>query len=361
MSELQLWLAAAGVALVILVVGLNRLAEWRAGRRAEEAFRAAAQDPLLDAAAARLEPTMGAPEAPAAEAPAPVAPVAEPPVVAPTLPAEATPALAPSVLSPVVDTVALVVANDPLTRDALAPLESALERLQRPVHLEGLEGDRWVPLAASARDAWREIRAGLQLATRAGPASEEAVAAFNEAVSAFATQSGAVSQRESPAEAAERARNLDALCAETDVELVINVRGRNGATFSVQRVRALAGEAGLEPAGPGRFARFGPDGAPTFGLRFADVPPPRDGGYATGLTFAFDVPHVADPMASLDALALAANRFAAELAGEVVDDSGRPLTAAGLAVIRRTLEPVVAQLAERGIPAGSPLARRLFS
>ena len=354
MGELQLWLIAAGVGLVVAVLALNRFAEWRAGRRAEEAFRAPVKDPLIDSGPARVEPVMSAPEASAPEAPAPAEPV-----VAPT-PVDAPPT-APPVLSPIVDTVALVVANAPLTREALVPLESALERLERPIHLEGLEGERWVPLTASTRDAWREIRVGLQLATRAGPVAEETVAAFNEAISAFATESAAASQRESPAEAVSRARELDAFCAETDVELVLNIRGRDGATFAVQRVRALATEEGMEPAGPGRFARFGADGAPVFGLRFADVPPPRDSGYGTGLTLAFDVPHAVDPMASLDALAAAANRFASALTGEVVDDGGRPLTPTGLAAIRRSLEPVVARLTERGIPAGSALARRLFS
>ena len=350
MSDLQLWLIGAGAALVALVLALNRVAEWRAGRRAEDAFRAPARDPLTEAGVARVEPTMGEVSPPASPEPAAAPPEAD---SAPTFPDP--------VLSSAVDTVALVVANDPLTRDLLAPLETALERLQRPVHLEGLEDERWVPLTMSHRDAWREIRAGLQLANRAGPASEEVVNAFNDAVADFATRSGAASQRESPAEAAGRARGLDALCAETDIELVLNVRGRGGATFSVQRVHALAAEEGLEPAGPGRFARMGDDGNAIFGLRFADVPPPRESSYATGLTFAFDVPHASEPLAALDALAAAAGRFAQALSGEVVDDSGRPLTPAGLAAIRRSLEPVVARLADRGIPAGSPLARRLFS
>lgn len=350
MSDLQLWLIAAGVAFVVLVLALNWVAEWRAGRRVEEVVRAPAKDALSEPGAARVEPTMGGASPPVSPEPAAAPPEAASP-----------PPLPDPVLSPAVDSVALVVANNPLTRESLVSLEAALERLQRPVHLEGLEDERWVPLTVSHRDAWREIRAGLQLANRAGPASEEVVAAFNDAVADFATQSGAACQRESPAEAAGRARGLDALCAETDIELVLNVRGRGGATFSVQRVHALAAEEGLEPAGPGRFARMGDDGNAIFGLRFADGPPPRESSYATGLTFAFDVPHASEPLASLDALAAAAGRFAQALSGEVVDDSGRPLTPAGLAAIRRSLEPVVARLAEGGIPAGSPLALRLFS
>lgn len=349
MSELQIGLLVAGAVVVLLVLAWNRIAEARARRRAENVFRAPERDPLIDAAEGRREPTLGGESSEGEERVAPVAP---------DRPRDDVPR---AVLSPVVDTVALVIAEAPVDRQALAGLERSLEPVGQRFNVEGLEGDRWVPVASSARDGWRELRVGLQLATRDGPASEEAVAAFNEAVAAFANALGAVSQRENPAEAASRARDLDALCAETDVELVLNLRGRAGMTFAAQRVRELATEQGLVPAGPGCFALQGGDGAPLLTLRFADNPPPREGGYATGLTFAFDVPHAADPAASLDALAAAAERFAQALAADVVDDGGRPLTAAGLAAIHRSLEPVVAKLAERGIPAGSALARRLFS
>lgn len=349
MSELQIGLLIAGAVVVVLVVVWNRVAEARARRSAENVFRAPERDALVDGAEARREPTLaGQGDEAAASAVS----------VAPDQPRDDAPK---AVLSPVVDTVALVVAEASVDRQALAGLERSLAPVGKPFHVEGLEGDRWVPVAASARDGWRELRVGLQLAARDGPASEEAVSAFNEAVAAFANAMGAVSQRESPVEAASRARDLDALCAETDVELVLNLRGRAGMTFAVQRVRELAAEQGLAPAGPGGFALPGGDGVPLLTLRFADNPPPREGGYATGLTFAFDVPHAADPHASLDALASAAQRFAQALAADVVDDGGRPLTPAGLASIRRSLEPVVTKLAESGIPAGSALARRLFS
>jgi FtsZ-interacting cell division protein ZipA len=56
-----------------------------------------------------------------------------------------------------------------------------------------------------------------------------------------------------------------------------------------------------------------------------------------------------------------AGRFAATLGGQVVDDNRRPLTEAGLATIRRSLEAVAGEMQAQGIPAGGALARRLFS
>jgi FtsZ-interacting cell division protein ZipA len=70
---------------------------------------------------------------------------------------------------------------------------------------------------------------------------------------------------------------------------------------------------------------------------------------------------VADAPAALDEMVALAHGFAATLGGQVVDDNRRPLTDAGIASIRRTLEEVLAEMESHGIPAGGALARRLFS
>ena len=53
--------------------------------------------------------------------------------------------------------------------------------------------------------------------------------------------------------------------------------------------------------------------------------------------------------------------FAATLGGQLVDDNRKPLTEGGLAMIRRSLEGIVHDMESHGIPAGSALARRLFT
>jgi hypothetical protein len=44
-----------------------------------------------------------------------------------------------------------------------------------------------------------------------------------------------------------------------------------------------------------------------------------------------------------------------------VDDNKRPLSDAGLASIRRSVEKITQDMQAHGIPSGSVLARRLFS
>jgi hypothetical protein len=361
MSDLQLALIALGAVLVAAVAGYNAWQERRARRRAEAAFRGGHPDALLDPVAGRREPVVG--ELPQETPPEPALGAIDRVIAAPAgapgePPAAASPA---SVVSGRIDTIALVLADEPVARAQLEPLLDALQSHATPVNVEGLVDELWTPVEDPAADAWRELRAGLQLASRSGPVAEEEIAAFNETVAGFAASINAVSQRESPAAAAARSRELDRFCAEADIELAVNVVGRAGATFALPRVKSLALESGFAETGSGAFERRGRDGAVAMTIRILDGGARRDAPYASGLTFALDVPHVADPVAVLDEMGKAAEAFAQALGGEVVDDERRPLGAAGFAAIRRSLEAVARRMEAQGIPAGSPLARRLFS
>ena len=124
----------------------------------------------------------------------------------------------------------------------------------------------------------------------------------------------------------------------------------------------LALEAGLSETASGELVRYRPDGGPAFSIRRLDAPNAKPSPHhMAALTFALDVPHVAEAPTALDEMVALAGRFAATLGGEVVDDNRRPLTEAGIASIRRSLEQVLGEMEWHGIPAGSPLARRLFS
>lgn len=354
MSDLQLALLALGAAFVAAVAGYNALQERRARRRAEAAFRGGHADALLDPAAGRREPVLGD---------LPDAPREEPSlgaldgVAGTAAGGEAAAASPAAVISARIDTIALVLADEPVARERLEPLLDALESHATPVHVEGLVDEQWMPIEDSPRDSWRELRAGLQLASRAGPVAEEEIASFNETVAGFAASINAVSQRESPAAASARSRELDRFCAEADIEVAVSVAARAGAPFALARVKALALDRGFGETGSGSFERRGPDGAVAMTLRLPD----GEASAVGAITFSLDVPHVADPVGTLDEMGRVAEAFADALGGELVDDERRALGAAGFAAIRRSLEAVVRGMDAHGIPAGGALARRLFS
>lgn len=359
MSELQLYLLAGGAVFVAAVWGYNVWQERKARGKAEQAFGERPPDALFEPARGeRREPVIGdLPRAGGLDETMPPmgrgAPVGD---------LEA-PAAQGAQISSRIDTVAVILVDDPVMSEQLETLRALADAHETPVHVEGIVDEQWQPVEAAPQLSWRELRVGMQLASRRGAVTEEEVERFNQAIADFAASVGAVSQREAPVAAAQRARDLDRFCADADIEVAVNVVGQYGATLAVPRVKALALEHGLSEIASGELVSFASDGAPEFVIRRFDdsVGKPPGSYHHTGLTFALDLPHVADPAVALADMVSIAASMAEKLGGELVDDNRRPLTEAGLASIRRTLEKVVQDMESHGVPAGGALARRLFS
>ena len=142
----------------------------------------------------------------------------------------------------------------------------------------------------------------------------------------------------------------------------MNVVGQFGATFAIPRVKSLALEHGISETGAGELISYANDGSVEFVVRPMEDPNHKGAAnYHTGLTFALDLPHVENPAATLADMVRVARSFAEKLGGQLVDDNRKPLTDPGLATIRRSLEKVVHDMEAHGIPAGGPLAKRLFA
>jgi hypothetical protein len=261
-----------------------------------------------------------------------------------------------------IDTVAVILADDPVTSEQLQPLLDALEAHVNPTHVEGIVEEQWHPVETSLARSWRELRVGLQLASRRGPIAADEVERFNQTIADFSAAVGAVSQREAPAAAAARAKAIDEFCADADIEVALNVIGQMGVILAVARVKSLGLEMGLSETSQGELVWYAPDGVAGFAIRRLGAASAKPAtSYYTGLTFALDVPQVADAPGVLSEMVDVANKFAATLGGQLVDDNRKPLTEAGLASIRRSLERVFHDMEAHGVPAGSDLARRLFS
>ncbi len=358
MTDLQLAMIGVGVALVALVAIYNVVQERRARRRAEQAFGQRPPDALFGTDD-RREPTLGALAAEGAEPVAAVQPREAPAPASADLEAGVAPS---AEISSRTDTVAVILADDPVAREQLEPLLEALRSHATPIHVEGIVDEQWHPIETSPKRAWRELRVGLQLASRRGPLAEDEIDAFNRAVADFSASVNAVSQREAPSAAATRALELDRFCADADIEVAVNVIGQFGATFALSRVKAIALEHGLSETADSDLVRFGRDGTAEFSVRrFGDDPQNPPATYTHGLTLALDLPQVADAPAAFTSMVHLAQVFATSLGGQLVDDNRRPLSDAGLVSIRRTLEKVFHEMEAHGIPAGSALARRLFS
>jgi len=73
------------------------------------------------------------------------------------------------------------------------------------------------------------------------------------------------------------------------------------------------------------------------------------------------VPRVANGDRVLGQMVEQARRFADSLHGQLVDDNRRPVSESSIEPIRRQVVQYQLAMAHRQLPAGGPLAERLFS
>ena len=79
------------------------------------------------------------------------------------------------------------------------------------------------------------------------------------------------------------------------------------------------------------------------------------------ISLTLDFPQVTRPDLAVTDMLEMARTLAMGLGAEIVDDGGRPLGDAGMALLSNQVVRLAAMLQAQGIEPGSPLSRRLFS
>jgi hypothetical protein len=351
MSELQLGLLGIGILVVVGVLVYNKLQERRLKREAEEVFSSRHDDVLMGGLtggalpgltagpAERIEPTFATPPAERSEAG--------------------------GALDLRIDFIAMLETEKAVAGETIST--AIMDNLARPaksVSWECYNGQtaNWQPLATAGE--YTMLRAGLQMVDRKGAVSEQELADFGAMAQAVALAIGAKCSLAETDAALQRARQVDALCADVDVQIGLNLITRSGGVPGT-RIRALSEVQGLVLEGDGRFHRRDEAGLELYTLcnmesdafsaeSMKDIS-------TKGLTLLFDVARVPGGIATFDRFVDFARTLADALSAAIVDDNRQPLDDAALGKIRAQLLALYASMENQGIPAGSPLALRLFS
>ncbi|MBL8382989.1 MAG: hypothetical protein JNM90_07955 [Burkholderiales bacterium] len=349
MSELQLSLVALGVAVVAGVIGFNKWQEIK-HRRSGRTF-ASGHDDVLLGEVRTAQPAVAVPE------PAAAPPEGEriepqwdgPSGAAAAVDAAAPPAaLAAACLDDRIDHVAEVTFAAALSGEELAAGVAGLD-LQRAVACDGLGASgHWEAPVAGA--SYARARVGLQLTDRSGPIREADLAAFQTALEAWAARSGAVLSWPGAQNALTHAAQLDTFCAEVDVQIGLSLVA--GATFAETKFRGLAEANGFRREDDGVFRRRDEDGREILSLR-QSAP--------SAVTLTLDVPRVPREAAAFGLMAHCARTLAKGLEARIVDDNQRTLDDAMLAKIGQGIAAIQGRMEAAGLPAGGPLALRLFA
>ena len=367
MSDLQLGLIVIGVLVIVAVLVFNRWQERQLRRRVEDTFASIDQSPLdeaaSDAQADRIEPTFERPQRDAGGA-STAGSVRH--GGATSAGAAAQTGFDGSAQSPI-DYVCSINAGAQIPHEALTEFMRAATAVGKRVTLEAWipETAQWVELPLPQARPITHVRAALQLADRNGPVNRVQLSTMRDLVRHLAQQVEGDCDCPEIDVAQQAAVELDQFCAEVDVSISCHVVPRSEAGLPGTKVRGLLESSGygLEP--DGRFWLHADDGtvlmsaADAQGEAFS-VERLRTESLA-GLTLSLDVPRAPGAGRLFDRMLETARHLAHALDAIVVDDNRRPLTEAGLGVIRQQVRAVQAAMDARGIAAGGPIAVRLFS
>ena len=357
-SELQIALIGAGIAAVVLVVGYNKWQERRHRREAERAFKSEHRDVLLEpreepVAGERREPGIGAAEG-------------EPRRFNEAPMKRSTPEL-PRLLDPRADCVIRLETIEALEVGRVWAIQAEqLAGLAKPVYWFGFNDAEnvWQPLGPDSGGACHWFCAALQLVNREGSIGETDFMRFSGGVQRVADALMSLPPALPPrAETLRNATELDRFCADVDVQIGVNVVARDG-QFEGRAIHAVAEKHGLRLGADGAYHMV--DGEHSVfavaNLESGRFSPESLKGLVTrGLTLVIDVPRVSNGGAAFDRMMKMATTLAGELGGDVVDDNRAPFGAEAAAIIRGQIGQFQSRMADHDIPAGSPLALRLFS
>ncbi|GAA5182736.1 hypothetical protein GCM10025771_32720 [Niveibacterium umoris] len=354
-NELLYGLIGSGAGVVVLVLGYNAWQERKARRNAEKAFRSEHRDVLLEGAATAGEQAdpSGRVEPAASKLPPrpPIGRAAEP-----DLPLEAR----------AIDCVVRIEAPAGVVGGAVVNgAGGPLAQIHRSVRWYAFDDAEhaWIALDANDKRNFTRLSVAMQLADRRGAVGEREIEAFTAAIQRVCDQFMAVPRFMDRSEALALAQGVDQFCAALDIQIAINVVAGDQA-FAGTKLRGLAEAAGLVLDNDGCFHARDDAGCSLYVVANRDAslftPETLRQGASSGVTLSLDVPRVGAGVQVFDRMVAFARQLAAALHGHLVDDNGRALSDASLAMIREQIEQFQEQMDRQGVPAGSGLALRLF-
>ena len=201
---------------------------------------------------------------------------------------------------------------------------------------------------------YSDLQLAIQLASRRGAIGVLELSDFCSRAQALADTLGSQIDMPSVNTMLESAKELDAMAAESDIQLSINVLFDESCPWG--NFDALMRQRGFKLSRNGRGYEFYSNGTLVFNS--ADLDPNKP---VTQLTLLLEVPLVAQEERAFERMLGEGIEIAQAAHGRLVDDNGINLSEAAVISIRQHLDGLYANLEKSGIPAGSSTASRLFS
>jgi hypothetical protein len=222
---------------------------------------------------------------------------------------------------------------------------------------EGLNADidsaeDWEAIRMEA--SYAELQLAIQLASRRGSIGVLELSDFCSRAQVLAETLGAQIDMPSVNTMLESAQELDAMAAENDIQLSINVQLDKPLPWI--NFDNLLRQQGFKLARNGSVYDFFSGDHLLFNS--AELKPNQP---VSQLSLLLEVPLVAQELQGFERMLSAGAEIAQAAQGRMVDDNGINLTESAVASIRQHLDVIYTTLEKSGVPAGSAAAHRLFS
>ncbi len=261
----------------------------------------------------------------------------------------------------------------PVNRDqALGVYKQNEYLLEKPhqIYGRGYQTGQWSNLESDREyTQYSDVAMAIQLADSHGPANESELNRFVQ----MSLKLADVLQRPTKLsltleKAMEVAQELDRFCEANDVLASVNILSNNPNGFSGRAVSQAATQFGMQ-FGMMNIFHFKNDNP--LGCRhlfsLANLYDPGEFDLNTinalrtaGLTLFMNVPCAYQPAGVFEKMIETAHNLCQMLDGRLVDQDSKPLTDAGLKVIRTQIDRIATDMQNRGIVPGSEAAMRLF-
>jgi hypothetical protein len=222
---------------------------------------------------------------------------------------------------------------------------------------EGLRADNhennWEPIGMDA--SYTELQLAIQLASRKGPIGVLELSDFCSRSQALAEVLGAQIDMPSVSTMIEGAKELDAIAAESDIQLSINI-AFDGKAKTRAELDALMQERNFALSKNNRSYEFFSNNQILFASNTIDPDQP-----ITGISLLLELPLVAQEQMGFERMLAESVALAELMQGRIVDDNGVNLTENAVIAIRQHLDGLYSRLEQSGIAAGSATAARLFN
>lgn len=237
-----------------------------------------------------------------------------------------------------------------------------LSTMPKSVQLIGLISDMeaWEPVRHDAE--YTAVSVSLQLVDRRGCVTLRELFEFEGIGLQLASLLDAKPYRGNVDSAFDRAKSLDQFCTEVDIQVALHVVGMN---VTVDQVKHNLEALNFSLEEDSRYRCRDRQGQVILSITL-DVPSKVMADElkmlrVSKLSVELDVPRVPDDVENYLLQCTTATELAKSLGGSVVDDRQNAVSHAALELIGVEVRNVWDAMRKRGIPAGSPLALRLFS